>query len=67
MMMFNIHATYDPKDIKEQLGWADHPTISDVVEGIMVLCDVVQRQERKIAELEAHWAPEQTVRNGGQV
>lgn len=51
--MFNIHTAYEPEAIKDEIGWADHPTISDLVEAIMVLCDVVKRQDRRIAELES--------------
>ena len=50
--MFDIHMAYEPEAIKTGIGWADHPTISDLVQTVMVLCDVVKRQDRRIAELE---------------
>lgn len=54
-MMFNIHAVYSPADIKDTIGWADHPTISDLVQAIMVLCDAVSRLEARVAALEPKW------------
>lgn len=50
--MFNIHAVYSPADIKDTIGWADHPTIGDLVQAIMVLCDAVKRLEDRVATLE---------------
>ena len=50
--MFDIYKKYHPKEIKDSIGWNDGVEIDDLSTALMVLCDIIDEQRRRIERLE---------------
>ncbi len=50
--MIDTYHKYEPGNIKDILSAIEPSDIPELIRAVMVLCDVIERQERRIGELE---------------